>query len=130
MLLKLFLCFTIIPAIEIYVLIELGNVIGGFNTLLIVIITGFLGAWLAKMEGMHTMLKIKANLAQQIMPSEELIDAIIIFAAGVVMITPGLITDCFGLLLLWPPTRYKFKEMLKIKLSEMNANITLSKLDL
>ena len=130
MLLKLFLCFTIIPAIEIYILIELGNVIGGFNTLLIVIITGFLGAWLAKMEGMYTMLKIKTNLAQGIMPSEEFIDAIIIFAAGVVMITPGLITDCFGLLLLWPPTRYKFKEMLKIKLSEINANITLSKQDL
>ncbi|HOP46339.1 MAG TPA: FxsA family protein [Desulfobacteraceae bacterium] len=128
MLLKLFLCFTIIPVIELYLLIEIGTVIGGLNTILLVIATGFAGAWLARMEGMHIMLKVRANLQQGIMPAEELIDALIIFVAGVVLITPGFITDCFGLLLLWPVTRKKFKQILRRKLDEMtargNINIT------
>ena len=121
MLLKLFLCFTIIPVIELYLLIEIGTVIGGLNTVLLVIATGFAGAWLARMEGMHIMMKVRANLQQGIMPAEELIDALIIFVAGVVLITPGFITDAFGLLLLWPVTRKKFKQMLRNKFDEMTG---------
>jgi len=128
MLLKLFLCFTLIPVFELYLLIKIGTVIGGFNTILLVIVTGFLGAWIARMEGMNTMMKLKRNINQGLMPAEELIDAVIIFAAGVVLITPGLITDVFGLLLLWPVTRNKFKRMLRKKFDEMqlqgNINIT------
>lgn len=121
MFLKLFLCFTLIPVIELYLLIKIGTVIGGLNTVLLVIITGFLGAWLARMEGMNTMMKLRINMQQGLMPAEELIDAVIIFAAGVVLITPGLITDFFGLLLLWPVTRNKFKQFLRKKIREMQS---------
>lgn len=121
MLLRLFLCFTLIPVIELYFLIKLGTVIGGFNTVLLVILTGFAGAWLARMEGMNTMFKVQQNLNQGIMPAEELIDALIILIAGLVLITPGLITDCFGLLLLWPVTRNRFKRFLRKKFDEMQA---------
>ncbi len=128
MLLKLFLCFTLIPVVELYLLIKVGTLIGGFNTILLVILTGFAGAWLAKMEGMHTMLKVRMNLQQGITPAEELLDAVIILVAGVVLITPGLITDFFGLLLLWPVTRNYFKRILRKKFDEMqakgNINIT------
>lgn len=128
MLVKLFLCFTLIPVIELYILIQIGTVIGGLNTILLVIITGFAGAWLARMEGMNTMLRVRASMQQGIMPAEELIDALIIFAAGVVLITPGLITDLLGLLLLWPATRNKFKQILRKKFDDMlargNINIT------
>ena len=128
MLLKLFLCFTLIPVIELYLLIKVGTIIGGFNTILLVILTGFLGAWLARIEGMNTMMKLKMNLQQGLMPAEELIDAVIIFGAGLVLITPGLITDVCGLLLLWPLTRNKFKQFLRKKFDEMqlkgNINIT------
>lgn len=128
MLLKLFLCFTLIPVIELYLLIQVGTVIGGLNTILLVILTGFAGAWLARMEGMNTMLKLRANIAQGLMPAEEMIDAVIIFAAGIVLITPGLMTDVFGLSLLWPPSRNWFKRMLRKKFDEMqlqgNINIT------
>ena len=128
MLLKLFLCFTLIPVIELYLLIKIGTVLGGFNTILLVMLTGFLGAWLARLEGMNTMMKLRTNLNQGLMPAEELIDAVIIFIAGVVLITPGLITDIFGLLLLWPLTRNKFKRMLRKKFDEMklqgDINIT------
>ena len=128
MLLKLFLCFTLIPVLELYLLIKIGTVIGGFNTILLVVLTGFTGAWLARMEGMNTMMKLRTNLQQGLMPAEELIDAVIIFAAGVVLLTPGLITDAFGLALLWPVTRNKFKQMLRKKFDEMqlqgDINIT------
>ncbi len=120
MLLKLFLCFTLIPVVELYILIQLGTVIGGFNTIALVIITGFLGAWLARMEGMNTMMKLRTNMQQGLMPAEELMDAVIIFAAGVVLLTPGLLTDVAGLLLLWPVSRNAFKRYLKKKFDEMN----------
>ena len=64
MLLKLFLCFTLIPVLELYLLIKIGSMIGGFNTILLVILTGFTGAWLARMEGMNTMMKLRMNLQQ------------------------------------------------------------------
>ena len=128
MLLKLFLCFTLIPVIELYLLIKVGAVIGGLNTIFLVILTGFIGAWLARLEGMNTMMKLKANMQQGLMPAEELMDAVIIFIAGVVLITPGLLTDILGLLLLWPVTRNKFKQILRKKFDEMqlqnNINIT------
>ena len=125
MLLKLFLCFTLIPVIELYILIKIGTVLGGFNAILIVIGTGFFGAWLARMEGMQTMLKVRSNMQQGIMPAEDLIDALIIFVAGIVLITPGLLTDSAGLLLLWPVTRKKFKTFLSKKFNEMKSNGTI-----
>lgn len=121
MLLRLFLCFTLIPVIELYLLIQLGTVIGGLNTILLVILTGFAGAWLARMEGLNTMLKVRQNLNQGIMPAEELMDALIILIAGLVLITPGLMTDVGGLMLLWPYTRNRFKRFLRRKFDEMNA---------
>jgi len=121
MLLKLFLGFTLIPVAELYLLIKLGGVLGSFNTILLVIATGFFGAWLARIEGMSTMIKVKACLNQGIMPAEELIDALIIFFAGILLITPGILTDISGLLLLWPVTRTAFKRFLRQKLSELNA---------
>lgn len=128
MLLKLFLCFTLIPVIELYLLIKVGTVLGGINTILLVIISGFLGAWLARLEGMNTLIKLRANLQQGLMPAEELLDAVIIFIAGVVLITPGFITDIMGLLLLWPVTRNRLKRFLRKKFDELslqgNINIT------
>ncbi|MEH0020802.1 MAG: FxsA family protein [Desulfobacter sp.] len=121
MLFRLFLCFTLIPVIELYLLIKLGTVIGGFNTVLLVILTGFAGAWLARMEGMNTMFKVRQSLNQGLMPAEELIDALIILIAGLVLITPGLLTDVAGLMLLWPVTRNRFKRFLRKKFDEMNA---------
>lgn len=122
MLFRLFLCFTLIPVVELYILIHLGGIIGGLNTVILVIITGFLGAYLARMEGLNTMMKVRRNLDQGLMPAEDLVDAFIILIAGLVLITPGLLTDTAGLLLLWPPTRNKFKRVLRKKFDDMAAN--------
>ncbi len=126
MLLKLFLCFTIIPVIELYLLIKIGTIIGGFNTILIVLGTGFFGAWLARMEGMQTLIRVRENMQQGIMPAEDLIDALIIFIAGVLLITPGLLTDISGLLLLWPVTRNLFKKFLRKKFNKMMDDGTIN----
>ncbi len=128
MLFKLFICFTLIPVVELYLLIKTGTIIGSLNTVLLVIFTGFAGAWLAHMEGLNTMAKLRANLQQGLMPAEELLDAAIIFVAGAVLITPGLLTDFLGLMLLWPVTRNKFKQILRKKFDDMrlkgDINIT------
>jgi len=122
MLFRLFLFFTLIPMAELYILIHIGGIIGGLNTIILVIITGFIGAYLARMEGLNTMIKVRRNLDQGHMPAEELLDAFIILVAGLVLITPGLLTDTAGLLLLWPHTRNKFKRFLRKKFDEMAAN--------
>jgi len=121
MLLKLFLCFTLIPVLELYLLIKVGTVIGGLNTILLVILSGFVGAWLARLEGMNTLIRLKMNLQQGLMPAEELLDGVIIFIAGLVLITPGFITDIMGLLLLWPVTRNRLKKFLRKKFDEMQT---------
>ena len=122
MLLKLFLAFTLIPVAEIYLLIKIGGHIGAFNTVLMVILTAFAGAYLAQIQGMQTMLRIRASLQQGLMPKDEMVDAVIIFVAGIVLLTPGFITDLTGLLLLLPVTRQRFKRFLKYKLDQYVKN--------
>ena len=115
MLLKLFLAFTIIPFIEIYFLIKIGSYLGAFNTVLIVILTAFLGALLARYQGFQTMLRVRESLERGEMPAEELLDALLILLAGIVLLTPGFLTDLAGLMILIPPTRLKFKRWLRRK---------------
>ncbi|QJT08607.1 FxsA family protein [Oceanidesulfovibrio marinus] len=115
MLLKLFLGFTLIPLLELYLLITVGSYIGAAATILIVILTGAVGAWLARMQGVSTMLTIRERLNSGQMPAEEMIDAALILVAGLLLLTPGLITDVCGLTLLIPPARNAFKRLLRRK---------------
>jgi len=110
MLFRLFLAFTLIPVIELYILIQIGTVIGSFSTIVLIISTGIAGAYLAKAQGMQTMIKVRASMQQGIMPTDDLVDAAIILAAGIVLLTPGLLTDLAGLLLLFPPSRNMIKK--------------------
>jgi UPF0716 protein FxsA len=119
---KLFVAFAVLPVLEIYVLIHVGSAIGALNTIVLVLLTAFAGAWLARAEGMQTMLRIRQSMHQGIMPTSELVDAAIILAAGLVLLTPGFITDALGLLLLFPPTRKIFKEWLLRVLKEWMNN--------
>ncbi len=118
MLFKLFLAFTLIPFIEIYLLIEVGMIIGPFSTIGLVILTGFAGAYLARMQGMQTMLKVRSSLQQGIMQKEELVDALLIFIAGIVLLTPGFLSDIAGLLVLFPTTRVPIKRFIREKFNK------------
>jgi UPF0716 protein FxsA len=118
MLIKLFLAFTLIPFCEIYLLIKIGNYLGAFNTILVVIITGFLGAYLARLQGIKTMMRVRESLNRGELPAEEMLDALLIFVAGIVLLTPGLITDVAGIAILIPNTRAWFKRWLRKKFDQ------------
>ena len=112
MLLKLFLAFTIIPVVEIYLLIQIGTIFGALTSIAMVIVTGFLGAYLARIQGLQTLFRIQESLREGQMPSSELLDALLIGIAGLVLLTPGFLTDAFGFLLLIPNTRTAIKQWL------------------
>ena len=116
MLLKLFLAFTIIPIIEIYLLIEIGSMFGALTAVALVILTGFFGAFLARMQGLQTLYRIQESLREGRMPSGELLDALLIGIAGLVLLTPGFLTDSAGFLLLIPATRNAIKNWLRCQI--------------
>ena len=113
MLLKLFLAFTLIPLVEIYLLIKLGQAFGAMTSILLVIITGMLGAYLARMEGLRTLFRIQEALREKKMPGNELLEALLIVLAGLVLITPGFLTDAVGFMLLIPATRVRVRDWLR-----------------
>lgn len=118
MFVKLFLAFTLIPILEIYLLIKLGTVIGALNTVIIVILTGILGASLARLEGLNTMIRIRDGLSRGEVPAEGMLDALLILIAGIVLLTPGFLTDIAGLLLLIPQMRSLLKRWLRKKFDD------------
>lgn len=105
MLLRLFLLFTIVPVVELALLIQIGGLLGLGPTLLLVMGTGFAGAWLARREGLRGWLAVRDELQGGGLPGESLVHALLILVAGIVLITPGVLTDIAGILLLVPPVR-------------------------
>ncbi|MCP5107700.1 MAG: FxsA family protein [bacterium] len=105
MFMKLLLLFTIVPLVELYLLVEVGQEIGTLNTIAIVVITGIAGASFAKSQGAQVIRNIRETSAQGQIPGRELVEGAMVLAAGVMLITPGFITDILGLSLLIPFTR-------------------------
>jgi UPF0716 protein FxsA len=102
---RLFLLFTIIPILELALLVQLGRVIGLAPTLAVVLLTGITGAALARWQGLATLRRVQSEMAQGRVPTSPLVDGLLILVAGAFLLTPGLITDTLGFLLLIPPTR-------------------------
>jgi len=101
----LFLLFIIIPIIEIFLLMQIGALIGAWPTITIVIITAWLGAKNVKQQGVATLNSVQTKIAQGEAPSEEIVSGLMLLIAGVLLVTPGFATDIFGLLLLVPAFR-------------------------
>jgi UPF0716 protein FxsA len=119
MLIRLLLLFTIIPLIELFILIKIGTVIGALWTILIVVGTGVTGALLARHHGFGVWRRIQERMQQGLFPADELLDGLLILIAGVVLITPGIITDVLGFTLLIPFTRQLYKRWLKKRFTGM-----------
>jgi UPF0716 protein FxsA len=102
------LLFTVIPVIELYTLIKVGQTIGALNTIAMVIIIGAIGAALAKSQGYQIMVKIQNTLNRGQMPGKELIEGAMILVGGVLLITPGFFSDVIGIFFLFPVTRKFF----------------------
>jgi UPF0716 protein FxsA len=118
MLIRLILLFTIVPFVELYLLLELAARIGAIETLAVVIVTGIVGGALARMEGWKTWRRIQEDLARGIMPSGRLVDGVLILAGGLLLLTPGVLTDGAGFLLLIPFTRAGIKRHLRRKFED------------
>lgn len=103
----------VVPMLELAVLLLSGKTIGVISTLLIIIITGILGAYLAKQQGMETIRKAQEQLHYGEIPGESIVDGICILIGGILLLVPGFITDIVGFLLLIPKSRHAFKRQLK-----------------
>lgn len=105
MLIRLLLLFTLVPIAELMVLIELGEAIGLGPTLLLVFATGVVGAWLARREGARSWLRVRQELARGQLPADSLLHGLMILVSGAFLVTPGVLTDAVGFLLLIRPVR-------------------------
>jgi UPF0716 protein FxsA len=105
MIARLALLFVLVPLVELFVLIQLGRVVGLLPTVLVVLFTGALGAALARSQGLRTIAEAQREMAAGRLPGRALMDGLAILVGGALLLTPGLLTDLFGFLLLVPPTR-------------------------
>ena len=102
---RLLLLFTVVPLIELWLLLQLSGVVGLPATIAMVLVTGVLGATLAKQEGLRTLQEWQVSLSQGQMPRDGLASGLLLLVGGVFLVTPGVLTDLTGLLLLVPPVR-------------------------
>ncbi|MCB0376852.1 MAG: FxsA family protein [Bdellovibrionales bacterium] len=110
MFLRLFLLMTLIPLVEIYFLIQLSGVIGGGNTILLIISTGLLGAWLLRRQGASILQQLQHNASQSQLPTDAITKGFFTFIGGVLLLTPGLLTDVIGMSLIFPPTQILWRK--------------------
>lgn len=109
---KLLLLFTMVPLVELIILIKVGEVLGTLNTVLIVILTGILGAAFAKTQGLGIIQQIRRTVEAGRIPGRELLQGLMILVGGIMLITPGFLTDLAGLSLLLPLTRKMYTDWL------------------
>ena len=108
----LLVAFIVVPIVEIYVIIQVGQVIGPWWTILLLILDSIVGSWLVRSEGGRAWRALRGALDSGRMPAKEIADGALILIGGTLMITPGFVTDAFGILLVLPMTRPLFRRVL------------------
>jgi len=102
-----FLFFLVVPFVEIYLLLQIGGIIGVLPTVFLVVFTAVLGAWLLRQQGFATWQRFQNSLAQGAIPAYEMIEGPILLVGGALLLTPGFFTDAVGFACLIPVTRRK-----------------------
>jgi UPF0716 protein FxsA len=97
--------FLAVPIIEIYLLIQVGQVIGAGWTIMLVVFTAVLGVWLLRIQGLSTLTRAQQKLQENELPASEILEGMGLLVAGALLLTPGFFTDAVGFFLLFPPTR-------------------------
>lgn len=105
MFLKLLIAFTVLPVVELYFLIQAGQRLGVLNTVGIVLLTGVVGAALARSQGRQVLMKLQSKVAQGQVPAKEMLEGVFIFSGGLLLLTPGFVTDALGLSMVLPGVR-------------------------
>ncbi len=107
------------PFAEIWVYIKVGAQMGAGNVILAILVTGLLGILVLRYQGFKALNSMQADLAKGALPTDALLDSVLLFGVGVLLILPGLITDALGLLLLLPPTRWLIRYLFRSKITGM-----------
>ena len=107
------LVFILMPVMELYIIIKAGGYIGLGPTLFLIVFTGVTGGYMARSQGMSLIYRIKNELENGRMPTDELIDGFMVLAGGLLLLTPGFITDFAGFVLLLPKARKIIKKLVK-----------------
>lgn len=110
---KLAIIFFVVPVVELYLLLLLGDLLGFWPTLAVVLATALVGAWLAKREGWRALRRWRASLGEGRMPQEGVLGGLLLLVGGVLLVTPGVMTDLVGLALLVPRSRAAIADWLR-----------------
>jgi len=113
MALWLFLLFTIVPALELWLLIQIGSIIGTFETIMLIVFTGFVGAQLARSQGLKVLSELNQALSQGVSPAKKVAEGLLILGGGLLLITPGVCTDIVGFSVMLPPFRVILAQVLQ-----------------
>lgn len=101
----LFALFLVVPFVELFVILQVGQAIGALNTVAALVLVSVVGAWLVKREGLGVVRRVQERVARGAVPGRELVDGALILFAGALLLTPGFVTDLVAILLLLPPVR-------------------------
>ena len=101
-----FILFLVVPFVEIYLLVEIGARIGAPWTILLVVLTAIVGAWLVRVQGLATWRRFQASLSRNELPATALVEGLCLLIAGALLLTPGFFTDAVGFACLIPPLRH------------------------
>lgn len=99
------LVFVVVPFVELYVILQVGHAIGVLNTIGLLILVSVVGAWLMKREGLAVVHRARVQMLDGRVPAAAVVDGVLVLFAGALLVTPGFVSDVFGILLLLPPTR-------------------------
>lgn len=124
---KLLAIFIFVPLMELYVLLEAGRLIGVGATIALIVTTGAAGAWLARSQGVAVLRRMRSETACGQMPASSLIDGALILVGGLLLLTPGFLTDVLGFSFLVPLTRELWRKVLSRWLEEQvrQASVTI-----
>jgi UPF0716 protein FxsA len=110
--LRLLLIFVLLPFVELVLLLIVGDMTAWYVPALGILLTGIVGSWLARTQGAHVYHRIQAELSQGRMPTDAMIDGVMIFVAGLLLVTPGILTDILGLSAMSPRVRAFYRRQL------------------
>ncbi len=114
----LILLFTVVPLLELAVIIKVGAYLGAIKTITLLLLTGFVGAYLARLQGFAVLQRMQTSVEEGLMPTEPLLDGFLVLAGGVLLLVPGFLTDIVGLFMVLPWPRALLKVFLRRKLNE------------